>query len=93
MTEERELIHDKEAKRFIMHVDGQQAFVNYTVQDGVLRLNYAETPFELRGQGIGQELVEKVFDYLKEHDLKAIAICGLIRSVNNSSDKWKEIIS
>ncbi|NNK80321.1 MAG: N-acetyltransferase [Flavobacteriales bacterium] len=93
MNENRQIIHDSIAKRFILEVDGKQAFVNYSLKDGIMRLLYAETPFELRGQGIGHELVEKTFDYIREHDMKAIAICGFIRAVRYSSDKWNDCIS
>lgn len=93
MTNHSEIIHDKEAKRFRLPLENAEAFVEYSEKEGVLRLLYAETPFELRGQGIGRELVEKTFDYIQKNELKAEAVCSFIRSVHRSSNKWDDCIS
>ncbi|NNC82554.1 MAG: N-acetyltransferase [Flavobacteriales bacterium] len=90
---DRQIIHDEQAKRFILPVNGKQAFINYRVKEGVLHLTYAETPYELRGQGIGHELAEKTFQYLQDHNMKAVPICGFIRRVQRSSNAWDDVFS
>ena len=64
MSTDSTLIHDETAQRFILPIGEEQAFINYTIKDDILRLNHEETPFALRGQGIGRKLVEETFDYL-----------------------------
>lgn len=88
-----EIIHDKENKKFILPLENNlQATVEYTLEGNTMRLIYSETPPQLRGQGIGKELVEKTFEKLTEEGYQAIAICSYIRAVANRSEKWSKII-
>ena len=94
MHTSRQLVHDTAAQRFRLPLDEGEAYVAYREKDGgTLHLIYAETPREQRGQGIGKELVEKTFDHIKAHELRAVAVCPFIRSVLRSSERWAEHIS
>lgn len=87
-----EVIHDKDKHQFTMEVDGENATVDYKIQDGKMHLVYSEVPFNIRGQGIGKVLVEKTFEKLTDEGYKAVAVCGYIKSVARNSEKWKAII-
>lgn len=87
-----EVIHDKDKHQFTMEVDGEIAEVIYELKNGEMYLVYSEVPFNIRGQGIGKVLVEKTFEKLTEEGYKAVAVCGYIKSVARSSDKWNTII-
>lgn len=87
-----EVIHDKENRRFIMDVAGQQARVDYILQQGKMRLVYSEVPPSLRGKGVGRELVEGTFEKLTQEGYTAVAVCSFIRLVARRSAKWKDII-
>ncbi|NRA13020.1 MAG: N-acetyltransferase [Crocinitomicaceae bacterium] len=57
-----ELKHDTDNRRYILKVeDGQEAYVSYSLDDKKMNLTYSFVPNELRGQGVGKELVEKTF--------------------------------
>jgi predicted GNAT family acetyltransferase len=89
----RELIDDRENQRYVLPLeDGFEAVVNYTIENGIMRLVYSSVPPELRGQQIGKELVEKTFEKLTEEGFKAEAICFYIRTIAIRSEKWKNII-
>lgn len=93
MKDEREIIHDKENQLFVLPLeDGLEAKVTYTLEGKTMRLTYSEVPRSLRGQGIGQELVEKTFEKLTEEGYEAIGVCGYIRAVARRSSKWNAII-
>lgn len=87
-----EVIHDKDNHQFTMEVDGETAKVDYKLKDGKMHLVYSEVPFNIRGQGIGKVLVEKTFEKLTEEGYQAVAVCGYIKSVANSSKKWNSVI-
>ncbi|MDG1331355.1 MAG: N-acetyltransferase [Crocinitomicaceae bacterium] len=90
---EREIIHDKENHEYVLNLpDGLKASVSYSLYDNHMRLTYSEVPRELRGQGIGKELVEKTFEKLTEEGYEAEAVCGYIRRIAIRSEKWGEII-
>ncbi len=91
-TSGSEIIHDKENKRFSMKINGQTAKVDYSLRNEKMYLVYSEVPYNLRGQGIGKELVEKTFEKLTKEGYSAVAVCSYIRAVAKRSSKWKSII-
>lgn len=88
-----EFIHDSENYQFILFFEGEKAFVNYHLSDGKYYLTHAEVPISMRGKGIGKQLVEKTFQYVEDHQLKAKAICSYIRLIRQRDTKWHDIIS
>jgi len=85
-------VHDKANHQFILHFEGGEAFVDYHLSDGTYYLTHAEVPASVRGKGIGKQLVEKTFDYIDQHQLKAKAICSYIRLIRQRNTKWHNII-
>lgn len=47
---------------------------DYVLRDGKMYLTHSEVPGELRGQGIGKRMLENTFEYIQEHNIKAVAI-------------------
>lgn len=84
-----EIKHYPDFKMFIMKVDDDFAKIRYTVRDNCYYLVHSEVPLHFRGKGIGKELVEKTFDYLHEHKIKAIAVCSYIKAIVYKSEKLK----
>lgn len=87
-----EVQHQSDKNRFTMNMKGGQAKVEYEMRDGTMYLVYSEVPPELRGQGIGKQLVEKTFEKLTEEGYKAVAVCSYVKSVARNSEKWNSII-
>ncbi len=84
--------HDKEKQIFILPINGEEAKVEYTWKKGIMYLTHSEVPHNLRGRGIGKELVLKTFEKLTEEGFKAVAICTYIQHVKNRDTYWKNII-
>ena len=68
---------------FVLRVDGERlGFLEYTRPDvGVMRIEYVEVSPELRGTGLGRQLVAKAIDFAKEAKLRVVPICGYARAV------------
>ena len=87
------LTHDQEEDRYTLHLDsGQEAFVSYVLETKMMKLTYSYVPPELRGGGVGKELVEKTFEMLTEEGYEAEAMCSYIRAVASRHPKWSAII-
>lgn len=87
------IIHNKAKHQFEMHInDDSIAFIEYSIKGKHLNLLHAEVPRELRGQGIGKDLVLKSFALIEDKGYTATAYCSYIRAVAMRSDKWKDII-
>ncbi|MCO4813162.1 MAG: N-acetyltransferase [Flavobacteriales bacterium] len=87
------LIHDKAEHRFVLMVDdGIEAYVSYELRSNEMYLTYSYVPSQLRGQGVGQKLVEETFALLTKEGFIANAVCSYIKKIALSSSKWKTII-
>lgn len=87
-----EIKHDKDNRKFVLDINGEEARVEYVLKNEKMYLVHSEVPFNLRGQGIGKELVLKTFEKLTEEGYKAVAVCSYIKAVKNRDAHWKEII-
>ena len=68
---------------FVLRVDGERlGFLEFTRPEvGVMRIEYVEVSPELRGTGLGRELVAKAIDFAKDAKLRVVPICGYARAV------------
>jgi len=88
----KEFIHDKNQQQFRLLLDPEVAVVDYKMKDDVMHLTFAGVPEHLRGKGLGKILVENTFEYIEQHNVKAVAICPFIKLVAGRSEKWSKII-
>jgi uncharacterized protein len=68
---------------FVLRVDGERlGFLEYTRPDaGVMRIEYVEVAPELRGTGLGRQLVEKAVAFATGAQLRVVPICSYARAV------------
>ena len=68
---------------FVLRVDGERlGFLEFTRPEvGVMRIEYVEVSPELRGTGLGRQLVEKAVAFATEASLRVVPICSYARAV------------
>ena len=68
---------------FVLRIDGERfGFLEFTRPDtGVMRIEHVEVSPELRGTGLGRQLVEKAVAFAKDAQLKVVPICSYARAV------------
>ena len=87
MTESRRVSIDREetngVHEFVLRVDGARlGYLEFTTPDaGVMRIEYVEVSPELRGTGLGKQLVEKAVAFATNASLKVVPICSYARAV------------
>ncbi len=71
------------AEEFVLHVDGERlGSLDFTQPEpGILRIEYVEVAPELRGSGLGRQLVQAAVDWARADNLKIVPICGYARAV------------
>jgi predicted GNAT family acetyltransferase len=81
VTIEREELNG--ANEFVLRLDGQRyGFLEFTrPQPGMMRIEYVEVSPELRGTGLGKQLVEKAVAFAQDAGLKVVPICSYARAV------------
>jgi predicted GNAT family acetyltransferase len=81
VTIEREELNG--VHEFVLRIDGERrGFLEFTRPDvGVMRIEYVEVSPELRGSGVGKQLVEKAVAFATEASLRVVPICSYARAV------------
>jgi len=74
---------DGGGSQFVLHVEGERlGSLDYTRPEaGVMQIEYVEVAPELRGSGLGRQLVQAAVDWARDSDLKIVPICGYARAV------------
>ncbi|MCD8186215.1 MAG: N-acetyltransferase, partial [Rikenellaceae bacterium] len=60
---------------------------------GDYALTHTGIPANLRGQGIGSELVEAALEYIDGEGMKVIPLCGFVASYIEEHPQWERIVS
>lgn len=70
-------------QEFVLRVGGERlGSLDFALPEaGVMRIDYVEVAPQLRGSGLGRQLVEAAVDWARESGLKIVPICGYARAV------------
>lgn len=81
VTIEREELNG--VHEFVLRLDGERfGFLEFTRPEaGVMRIEYVEVDPELRGTGLGRQLVEKAVAFATDAKLRVVPICSYARAV------------
>ncbi len=76
-----EIVHETERNRFLVRTEDGEAELAYMDRhDQVLDLMHTFVPRGARGQGIGEAMVERAFDYAREHGYRIRPTCAFVRA-------------
>ena len=81
VTIEREELNG--THEFVLRIDGERfGFLEFTRPDtGVMCIEHVEVAVELRGSGLGKQLVQKAVAFAKDAKLRVVPICSYARAV------------
>jgi len=77
-TNEFQVIHNTDQKRFEIHIEAQTAELNYHLLGNTIIFTHTGVPPALEGRGIGSLLVKTGLEYAKENSLKVQALCWFV---------------
>jgi uncharacterized protein len=79
--------------RFEIEQDGQISYLEFeTDGHGWMTIWHTEVAKDLRGKGIGLELVTTAFQYAKENSLQVDVICPLALHLIEKHPEFKDIV-
>ena len=79
--------------RFEIQQDGHTGYLEFeTDGHGWMTIWHTEVAPELRGKGIGLELVRTAFDYARENGLKVDVICPLALHVIEAHPEFRALM-
>lgn len=86
------LINDTSSRQFEMEVEGRMAKVEYELNGTKMFLTHAKVPKALEGLGVGVAIVERVFSYIEENNLKLVPMCAFVTEHLRKHPEWKRIV-
>jgi len=93
MTEDFELINNKERKQYEFHIDKYAPKIEYTINNFKnIYLTHTEVPNALAGRGIGTQLVEKTLCDIEENGMCVVPLCSFVAAYIKKHPEWKRIV-
>lgn len=68
------------------------AELTYKKENGKMNINHTEVDKSLRGQGVGEQLVEAAVKFARENNLKIAATCPFASKILGSSDEYLDVL-
>lgn len=78
--------------RFEIERDGQIAYLEYQLGNGVLVLSHTEVPKDLRGHGLASKLAHESLEYAREHGLKVDVVCPSVNDYLASHPEYAYLL-
>jgi uncharacterized protein len=87
-------VHDNKARsRYELMLDGGTAFVSYGLSGNTISLFHAEVPRHLRGQGIGEHMVDAVMADIRRRGLSAVAYCSFVAGYVAGKPEYADLLA
>ena len=87
--------HNLQDQAFYAQVEGQEAELTYSLpQEGIIDFMHTYVPEELRGKGVGEQLVEVGFAYARENGLKIVPTCRFVAAfVKRHASEYESLLA
>lgn len=81
--------------RFFINEEGERLaeIAYFDSAPGVISVYHTEVKPELRGEGIGEDLVAAVVDHARKNNLKIIATCEFAKKVIDETPEFQDIMA
>jgi len=89
---DEKVIHEPDNNRFVIYLEGNEAYVEYKMSDDTIDLYHTFTDPALRGKGLAARVVRAAFEYAKENNLKVIPTCSYVRSFVRRYKEYNELV-
>jgi predicted GNAT family acetyltransferase len=87
------LVNNEDIHHFELTVDEQKAFIDYKRKDNKIYLIHTEVPETLRGSGAAEAIVNKVFRFIEEHQLKLVPLCSYVQVYLKRHPEWNRLLA
>lgn len=89
-----EIEHQADQGRFILIIDGENAFLRYSkTDDRTLDFFSTFVPPNLRQQGIGERIVRFALEYAKKNDYKVNPSCWFVKKIMERDHELAKLMS
>lgn len=82
--------------KFYIGEDSQNPMAEITfvpLTDNKIIVDHTYVSPALRGQGIGECLVEKIVEYARQKNIKIVPACSFVKKLMNENEKYRDLIT
>lgn len=84
---------ENEGKFYIEENDKNIALMTYKKSsDGVITIDHTEVDPNLRGEGIGEDLIAEGVKYARENELKIVPLCPFAKAEFDKHDEYQDVL-
>ena len=87
------VIHNEEAQRFEMLVDGRRALTTYRRFPGRVVLVHTEVPQPLEGHGLAAKLARFALDFARVNHLRVVPLCPYVSNFIRKHPEYQDLVS
>jgi predicted GNAT family acetyltransferase len=91
-TENGNIIHNQEATRFELSVDGHQAVLEYMRKGERIVFTHTRVPPAIEGRGLGTRLVEAGLNFARENGLKVKSLCWFVSKYIRLHPEYEDLL-
>jgi uncharacterized protein len=91
-TNDLNVIHDIENRRFKVHLDSLTAELNYYLDGSAIIFTHTGVPSALEGKGIGSLLVKTGLEYAKINNLKVQTFCWFVAGYLQRHAEYQDLM-
>lgn len=77
---------------FEAEYEGKTAFIDYILQDDIYNLTHTEVPPDIKGKGVGTQLVKETLDAIKEQKRSVKPSCPFIAHFIKENSEYKSLV-
>lgn len=85
--------NNQTTSRFELETEEGKAILEYAVRGDVLLLTHTEVPEDLRGGGIGRQLVEGALQQIEAAGQKIVPLCPYVVAFLKRHPEWNRLVS
>lgn len=93
MTTESAIRHEKDARRFVIDVDGGPAYISYREGGGLLDFDRTFVPQPLRGGGLASRLTAHALSYAREHGYRVVPSCPFVAAYIERHPEYRDLVA
>lgn len=93
MDDQFELVNNQQKNRFELEVEHHVAFIDYKIKGEKAYLIHTEVPPELGGKGIGNAIVLKTLQYIKDKGYSLVPLCPFVAAYIKRHPEWEAIVA
>ena len=85
---------DDAGHRYLAHLDGEPAVIAFReAASGVLDFHHTEVPEAMQGKGVGDELVRRALDDVRERGLEVIPTCPFVAAYIRRHPEYGDLVA